>query len=227
MKADKLQDILAKRKPIAEGAGGAIYKLRYNNKLIALKILPYEDWEHEYYTHYDIYKTITSNCKHNIPEIIDIGVTKITLKNKTYGVIPMRFVYGTTLRKFIYESYEDTKKMRDTLVSILKQIRRILLNLWSVGYIHGDLHLGNIIITPTKRVMLIDFQCSGQVQPLKIDNITSMHEIKRWFVKQWKSNYPTEHENADYAIYEIQSMGDKAGMFYYEEKILKKYYKEL
>jgi serine/threonine protein kinase len=217
MKPEILEGFLTKRKPIAEGACGSVYKFRYNGIMLAIKLVPYEYWQYEYKIHSDLCKIISPIY---IPEIINIGVEKIEIDNEYMGVIPMKFVYGMTIRRFIYEFYEDTENHKLYLRSIMTQVRKLLIRIWKAGYVHGDLHLGNLMITPELRVVILDFTYTAKVEPLSITDLQSQKGIKIWFLKNWNSNYGPHHENADYSLYDMSCMRDRSGMFDYEREII-------
>ena len=69
-------------------------------------------------------------------------------------VIFMEKVEGTELFKVLWKSLTPTLHTR---------VKKAIAALWSRGFLHGDAHGGNIIITKTGQVKIIDF---GMLRPL-------------------------------------------------------------
>lgn len=75
-----------------------------------------------------------------IPKFYGAGVVSA----RSYVLIT-EFITGQSMGKL----NPDSKTFRT--------FERALMSLWSAGVVHADLHMGNIIVTPSKQVKIIDF----------------------------------------------------------------------
>lgn len=189
------KDVFSKIEIINElGAGmiGTTYLAKYNGKNYALKIqhiLPEQrkkSFKSEVWREYDFYKYINTlpaakqrfftklyhmeiydNCTHvqrsnYIRKEGTFADRMRKLGESSWCVKYLMEYHGTqTLEKFI----QTEKISNSNIISFALQIINILLILYSNGYSHNDLHLGNIMVKPTN------------IKTFKLQNITG-HNIK-------------------------------------------------
>ena len=160
-----------------------------------------------------IYETLPRNCKKYLPKPYDLGVAKIKYKNRWRGVICYEYIPGTTMRNFI-----ENPNKHHLIPLIMQKVRTSLLCLWSSGYIHGDFHLDNVLVTPKLDVKLIDFSTSMKVPKLIFKNDVSTH---KWFEKHWKRLYDSKIHNPNLAMFDWRTMNSK-GIWKHEKEIIKK-----
>ncbi len=80
------------------------------------------------------------------------------LSNKK--VLVVEFVEGDKITDFVKNSRKNISQIENVISKLLKVVFK---QLFELGYFHADLHPGNIIITPDKKICLIDFGIVGRV----------------------------------------------------------------
>ena len=167
-------------KKIASGVFGIVFRVKLNGKVYAVKV----DKDGSMVTsdhkiHVKLYNTLDDKCKKIVPEPVTNVQTleelKILVGNK--NISAMEYVPGVTLLKFLHKTNDCSK-----LLKVKNNLRKALLCMWKAGFIHGDLHLENVIVAKCLTVKFIDFGYTVKVTPLKDTNNIS---IRNWFGEQW------------------------------------------
>ena len=139
--------------------------------------------------HKDILRKIPNRHKKHFVQIYDIPFESSLFPH--FYFLQMEYIKGTSL----YTLLKNDMLSQNEITSIQGQLKNVLLTLWLTGYIHNDLHLSNILITPQLQVKIIDFGHSVQVDPM------DPHEPnpKKWYKKMVKK-YNIYTSNPNYWI---------------------------
>lgn len=201
---DFIIEFLQNNKPISQGSNGKIYDFPFKNKRIILKLVPLKVLHYEY-KQLNVYNNLTIYCKRHIPKYIDIGVNKIKFRNRYYGIFCMEKIKGITYSQFL-QNTTDCKIISKTY----KRLQKAIMCLWKAGYIHGDFHLDNVMITNKLQIKIIDFEFTEHVKPLRNDI-----NYESWFKSQWNINL----KFPNLAIYKLDSMPTNALSYNDKHKI--------
>ena len=137
----------------------------------------------EYIIHHDIYNSLSFSNKKHVVEPIDLGGTSSEKFRDTY-FYPMEYVNGISFKKFLEQKKINQKKLK----KIKNQLLKLFTEIWKLGYIHGDLHLDNILILPNGNIKVIDFGFALKTTPLKNNK-----HIKEWFIPTWEKFLVKQH----------------------------------
>lgn len=101
-----------------------------------------------------------------------------------------------------YGAFKNEADWRAKMIKVFRNIKRALLGMWwHSGYLHADLHLGNIMIDPkTLRIKIIDFGLAKKIEKKRALRKLSKkapwrdaqlleeldHRWKTWFRGEWK-----------------------------------------
>ena len=139
--------------------------------------------------HFDLYEAIPPNMKKHFPRPVEV-------RWKVGGPID-REAYGM-------EAIPRAIRLSDVLkagtparrTEYLKQLRRVLVTMWKAGYIHGDIHLNNIVINgKTGDLVVLDFGFLTKVSkkpPASVDGngtngLGPLHtKWVEWFRGEWE-----------------------------------------
>lgn len=175
---------------IGQGRDGEVYKITDGKKVYTYKIGNEEEMNAEKKLHFHIYDSI--KCKSVIVKPIELTpekeqeIKKITKKDrvkKRLSGYAMEYIDGITLRDYL----RQLSLSATNYSSVKKQLQNGFKCLWSHGFIHGDAHMGNVMVTMTKtgkpKVKIFDFgftiQCTAPT-------CKSDEELLKWFQIRWK-----------------------------------------
>ena len=122
----------------------------------------------EYLYHTYIYNNIDLPCRKFI--VKPIG----EISENAYV---MEYVKGVTLFEYLQTA------TKTQIQKVMNQVRTVLVCLWKMGFVHGDAHLNNILVTPQNNIKLIDFGFTVKVD--KLNKIRTMEDLKTWFARAW------------------------------------------
>jgi len=215
MDPKNLKSLILDAKVVGKGAHGVIFRIQHESKPITVKLVALNQYKSEQkFLH--IYESLSPACKQYIPKPVNLGVTMIKHRNRFKGVIAYEYVPGDTFRNFI-----KVENNHVHVSKIIKQIRKALLCIWMSGFIHGDLHLDNIIVMPNHKIKIIDFSTSRVAQPLKFANTASDDKITLWFLKEWKKLYGEgDNFNPNLALFDWKTMYSP-GIWKHERRIIR------
>ncbi|MFI1888209.1 class III lanthionine synthetase LanKC [Streptomyces jumonjinensis] len=106
----------------------------------------------------------------------------------------MEYVDGTTLQEwcaarvpflvrpdpFAPPTPEDIKGYREDIDAILVKVRRAMDAIWDRGYVFGDLHSGNVMVTPDLDIKLIDLEtCLPEDEPRPFPGAPGFTDLTR------------------------------------------------
>ena len=161
-------------KLIASGAYGSVYDL--GNGVAFKTSTDRAEINQEWKTIVSIYEKLGSKCKSYIPKPISIGIIgSYSIGYIRYGY-SMELIKGITLRKFMSKRTSLEKKEK-----VLKEVRKAFRCLWRAGFVHGDAHMNNILVTPDEHIKIIDFGFTLETTPLSNND-----NFKGWFKKQYE-----------------------------------------
>lgn len=182
-------DLQYRLRTIAKGVYGIAMELELNNSVYVVKV----DKENrnsvadERITHIMLYKALQKKqkgCELAVPEPV-IDQEEIGKIMKMYNIQTfhaMERVEGKTLYEFLKKHHHDVGKTQ----KVVRNLKNAILCMWKAGFIHSDLHLDNIIVTPKLGVKLIDFGMTTRVTPLQDDVLHSdTKQIQTWFSSFW------------------------------------------
>jgi len=110
-------------------------------------------------------------------------IRPISVRIDKYGTpaIAMKYLPGTrSFRTVAHQLINGNTEARRVLVKLVKQVREAIIGLWRAGFIHGDLHFENILITKTNDIKIIDFGFTTKVNK-PFDN----KNLRGWFRHEW------------------------------------------
>ena len=174
-------------KKIGAGIDGDVFKITLNNKKpFVFKIGDKHTIQNEEVMHNNIYDKL--KCKKSFVKPLKLSndLKKIIYKrfkiDKNEHGYAMEYVEGVTLREF-YAQIKNSKMFS----TISKQLQTTFKCLWKQGFIHGDAHMGNIMVTFYKgepKIKLFDFGFSMKFNtPISINDDK---ELLKWFRTKWK-----------------------------------------
>lgn len=100
-----------------------------------------------------------SEYHQQIRDVSNVVIPNLYWEYTGHKVLTMQFIEGTPLTDL-----EGLKKLDHNLKDIARQLMQLFLNdATSHGFFHGDLHQGNIIITPEGKIALLDFGVMGRL----------------------------------------------------------------
>ena len=180
---------------VGSGVFGKIYKVKQGKKTFAFKISS----KKEHFLHALIYNTV--NCKRFIVKPLRVALSDRKIihqkaKEKKYGY-PIEYLDGRSLIDFV----NDSKVPRQDKLVVREQIRKAILCLWSHGFIHGDLHPGNIMVVYKRKkpvAKIIDFGLAYLYEKPK-----KTQDKSEWFKNKWK----------EHLKYAKQSVGNPNSLF--------------
>ena len=108
---------------------------------------------------YNINRDLFTKIPHLVPKLIDItrGENSVT--------ITMEKVNGITMKEFLKEKHTPII-VKNLITSLIDAV----LSLHKAGYLHGDLHEGNIIIKEDLSIILIDFDTTIEYSDEYLDD---------------------------------------------------------
>tara|TARA_B100001094_G_scaffold256001_1_gene255101 strand:- start:2895 stop:3626 length:732 start_codon:yes stop_codon:yes gene_type:complete len=181
-------------KPKSQG-NNAVFILRKNSTSRQAFILKagnkqmiIEDLKHK-----DILRKIPSRYQKYFVQTLNIPFESSLFPN--FYFFQMEYIKGTSL----YSLLKKNELNQYQIEMIQDQLKRTLLTLWKIGYIHNDLHLSNIMVinekTPQVQIKIIDFGHAVKVDPM------DPHEQhpKKWYKKMLKK-YNISTSNPNYWI---------------------------
>lgn len=210
MKENEFLNILKRSKMIGQGANGYVFKMEINSMVLTVKLVMKSKLCSEKKL-YKVYNTLSKECKRYVPKPIDLGIEYVKYRKRNRGIIAYKYIEGAPFREYIKD--EENHKH---IPRVMKNIRKGLLCLWYSGFIHGDMHLDNVMVMPDKSIKIIDFSTCKSVRKLDTDEI-----IGEWFKKQWKTYYNSSEYNPNLALYDWKVM-DSPGIWKHEKNIIQK-----
>ena len=116
---------------------------------------------------YDINRDLFTKIPHLVPKLIDItrGENSVT--------ITMEKVNGITMKKFLEEKHTP-----DIVKNLITSLIDAVLSFHKAGYLHGDLHEGNIIIKEDLSIILIDFDTTIEYSDEYLDDSGDLDYIR-------------------------------------------------
>ncbi len=154
-----------------EGAYGKIYQNVFNKNIIIknfdLEKIDLIDVYFEYFIQYIIYNFSDDIYKKNISQPYDLKLTTDLKSARIY----MKKIEGITLHEYIYKYiiYNSNNQNEEIIYSNIKYIIDILIKICDLfiylqskfGFVHFDLHLGNIMIDKNQNIYLLDYGFSS------------------------------------------------------------------
>ena len=145
----------------------------------------YSHLRREHKAHIDLWEKFSPEYKKHLMEPV-----KATGFNKypTDVLVAMHEEPGVIeLKKVLSDSRVSAEKKK----GLIKQLRFIIVGLWKKGYIHGDLHFGNVLVTKDNVVKLIDFGNTLPTKtPLPVNSVNVNKDLSpqvvKWFDGEWK-----------------------------------------
>ena len=122
------------------------YAVKTSHRASAQKAMLREKKEH-----FDLYEAIPPNMKKHFPRPVEVRWKVLgPIDHDAYGMeaVPRAIRLSDVLQT-------STPVQR---TEYLKQLRKVLVTMWKTGYIHGDIHLNNIVINgKTGDLVVLDF----------------------------------------------------------------------
>lgn len=188
------------------GGGGCLLLRRRQQKpkFIAVKAVLFDDSaEKEATIHRDITRRSAERNIKIVPDLYCAFVLFPPQDAPPLMVMAMEYVEGAPL----VQRFRDDP-MPDAVFAAVSDMFHAL---WSFGYIHGDLHWNNVLVTDDDRVMLIDLGRTIEVP----DHIKPMVRARRWTAHNFldaMDKYAAEMGIVSNAgrLFELSSMIDKS-----------------
>tara|TARA_B100001248_G_scaffold259870_1_gene246803 strand:+ start:2372 stop:4009 length:1638 start_codon:yes stop_codon:yes gene_type:complete len=108
--------------------------------------------------------------RNNFADDSDIYIPKVYLDYTSSNILVMEEIVGKRL------SQKDALKDMhvDPILIVEKGLKAFLRMVFRDGFFHGDLHAGNIIVTPEEKIALIDFGVVGRLSVKTRESISVM-----------------------------------------------------
>ena len=149
---------------LGRGGMGEVYRARDTrlDRAVALKVLPTElSRDAERLARFEREARLASSLNHaNIVVIYDIGV------HENVNYIAMEYVEGDTLYDVLRKGVPPVAVTADTAFQIADALARA----HAAGIIHRDLKPSNIMVTPERRVKVLDFGLGKLLRPGSSDS---------------------------------------------------------
>lgn len=135
------------------------------------------------------YELITQKEMYNAldPKYKKYFIRPIAARIDNNGTPAIAMEYIANARSFRVVAHQLINKVskgnaeaRQDLVNLVKQVREAIIGLWRAGFIHGDLHLENILVTKSNNIKIIDFGFTTKVNK-PFDN----KNLRGWFAREW------------------------------------------
>ena len=116
---------------------------------------------------YNINRDLSLKIPHLVPKLLDI-----TREENSVTII-MEKIKGITVKEFLEE-----KNTPDTVKRVITSLIEAVLSFHKAGYLHGDLHEGNIIIKEDLNIVLIDFDTCTEYSDEYLDDSRDLDCIR-------------------------------------------------
>ncbi len=104
----------------------------------------------------------------NFKDVDYLKVPKVYRECSSGRILTMEFIRGTKITEAVERGLADPEIVaRRTLALLFRQF-------FQVGFFHGDLHPGNILVLPENRICYLDFGLVGRLTPEMRDRIVDM-----------------------------------------------------
>lgn len=162
---------------IGKGAYGTIYLVEEKSTKYVLKVA--SDATDERAKHLALWHMLPVSCKKYF-------ITPYTLPSyckpalPRYGLHAMEYIHGKNMRDYIRDNL--TLGNKQAVKIVLAMLKEALMCLWKSGFVHMDLHLGNVLVT-NGSIKIIDFGMSEAVTPL--GSPKTKKELEAWFSNKY------------------------------------------
>ncbi len=167
---------------LQKGVDGKLYavkRLLYNQKVNELM--------REREIHIQFYNSLPPNMKKYFPR--PVRAKYQGEKGANPNLYAMEAIQNSSTLEYLMMT---NKLNAATKQNIIRDIRNAIMAIWKAGYIHGDMHLGNILVNPkTGQVTIIDFGfmrktiTSPPKTNWKLGNATANKKWTSWFSREW------------------------------------------
>ncbi|HEX3019555.1 MAG TPA: protein kinase [Chitinispirillaceae bacterium] len=180
--------------PVSIGSGSfsSVYRAYQKNleRHVALKIIPLKkvSCAMQVYREAHSLSTMRLPC---VPHIYDIR------RNGTFITIVMEWIYGIPLSFLIRQSLSPSSRM-----AVAGDIIHAMAILHSANVIHGDVKPDNVIITPERGAVLVDFGFSFTAPSNGSRSKNALQGTPRYMAPElWAENRNADHKKTDlYAL---------------------------
>jgi len=171
---------IEKQKKIGQGYFGSVYKVKSNifkgkkidSDIVAVKIEEF-NWQRSF----NIIKNLKNSIKMSkLAGKINIGPKLydafIIIDDDNIKIIKIfEYIEGETLNNKIWKSNSEEKE-------IYNNLRKIVSKMNKAGIIHYDIHKGNIMITNSNKIYIIDYDFAKPIEKVEQN---SVNDINRFY----------------------------------------------
>ena len=157
----KFNENFSIEKSLGSGSYGSVYLVSGKGQQYAVKFIPYNPDAVE-----RVVSEVQITSKVNSPYIVTyygLYISDVTLEGKTkrYYLLPMKYIPGVTLDKFIRVLPKiNRQEYQRTILLLMKQVFSALRDLHNKGIVHADIKEENVLVDKTAQIHLIDFGLS-------------------------------------------------------------------
>ena len=170
---------------LQKGVDGKVYAVKrslYNNNQSMNELM------REREIHIQFYNSLPPNMKKYFPRPVRAKYQGENGPNPS--IYAMEAVQNSSTLEYLMMTNKLNAAMKQ---KIIRDIRSAIMSIWKAGYIHGDMHLANILVNPkTGQVTIIDFGfmrktiTSPPRTNWKVGNAAANQKWTSWFSREWK-----------------------------------------
>lgn len=154
---------------LGQGGAAAVYRatadLGHGNQTVAVKIID-ASWAEQLQEHHDLMREAQLMCHLDHPNLVKgLGVTTLSIDGKDHLAIVTEYLAGVSLERIIKKHPDRPLSDREAL-QVTAEAGAALDYLHEQGFVHGDVKPGNLLVSETGQVKVLDLGTAVPLDPL-------------------------------------------------------------